>query len=95
MSHVLERAMSRRLVLTGTAAGVASLLVPITVLSTYAQSPKEESTYDITDWIAIAPTGDVTLGLSQPEVGQGSYTVLPQILADELDADWQRVAVRL
>jgi len=94
MSHVLERAMSRRLVLTGTAAGVASLLVPITVLSTYAQSPKEESTYDITDWIAIAPTGDVTLGLSQPEVGQGSYTVLPQILADELDADWQRVAVR-
>jgi hypothetical protein len=71
MSHVLERAMSRRLVLTGTAAGVASLLVPITVLSTYAQSPKEESTYDITDWIAIASTGDVTLGLSQPEGARG------------------------
>ncbi len=36
----------------------------------------------------------VTLALSQPEVGQGSYTVLPQILAEELDADWERVKVR-
>jgi isoquinoline 1-oxidoreductase beta subunit len=94
MSPVLGSPISRRLVLAGTAAGVASLLVPITILSTYAQSRKEEITYDITDWIAIASTGEVTLGLSQPEVGQGSYTVLPQILADELDADWQRVAVR-
>ena len=38
--------------------------------------------------------GEITLGLSQPESGQGSYTVLPQILADELDADRQRVKVR-
>ena len=36
----------------------------------------------------------MTLGLSQPEVGQGSYTALPQILADELDADWERVKIR-
>ena len=50
--------------------------------------------YEITDWIIIAPSGQVTLGLSQPEVGQGSYTVLPQILAEELDADWERVEVR-
>ena len=73
--------------------GVASLLVPITF---FRPSPvaQEATTYDITDWISIASTGEVTLGLSQPEVGQGSYTVLPQILADELDADWQRVNVR-
>ena len=42
----------------------------------------------------IAPGGQVTLGLSQPEVGQGSYTALPQILAEELDADWHRVEIR-
>ena len=34
MSPVLGSPISRRLVLTGTAAGVASLLVPVTVLST-------------------------------------------------------------
>ena len=70
------------------------MLVPVTFTSTAAQSSQEHTTYEITDWISIASTGDVTLGLSQPEVGQGSYTVLPQILADELDAEWQRVKVR-
>src|ERR1700686_3511975 len=86
--------ISRRLVLAGTAAGTASLLVPVMVRLSNAQSPKGETAYDITDWIVIASTEEVTLGLSQPEVGQGSYTVLPQVLADELDADWQRVKVR-
>jgi hypothetical protein len=37
MRPVLGSLISRRLVLTGTTAGIASLLVPITVLSTYAQ----------------------------------------------------------
>ena len=82
-------ALPRRLLLAGT----AGLLVPLAGSPSRAQStgaPDQE----ITDWIVIAPDGDITLGLSQPEVGQGSYTVLPQILADELDADWRRVKVR-
>src|SRR5277367_6382830 len=83
-----------RLALAGTAAGAASFLVPVIVRSSLAEVPKDEIAYEITDWIVIAPTEEITLGLSQPEVGQGSYTVLPQILADELDVDWQRVKVR-
>ena len=79
-------ALSRRLLL----AGAASLLVPVGIAPLRSQSADAE----ITDWVLIAPDGEITLGLSQPEVGQGSYTALPQILADELDADWQRVKVR-
>jgi isoquinoline 1-oxidoreductase beta subunit len=94
MRPVPESELSRRFVLAGTAAGITSFLVPVSLISSGAQSSAEQITYDITDWISIASTGDVTLGLSQPEVGQGSYTVLPQILADELDPDWQRVKVR-
>src|SRR5436190_12344525 len=81
--------VSRRFVLTGAALTTASLLVPITV-----RASRAEDDYEITDWIVIAPSGEVTLALSQPEVGQGSYTALPQILADELDADRRRVKVR-
>ena len=55
---------------------------------------RNDAEYEITDWVVVAASGEVTLGLSQPEVGQGSYTALPQILADELDADWARVKVR-
>src|SRR5215472_1648282 len=86
--------ITRRVVLVGTVAGSASLLVPVIVGPGIAQSSEGETAYEITDWIVVASTGEVTLGLSQPEVGQGSYTVLPQILADELDVDWQRVKVR-
>jgi isoquinoline 1-oxidoreductase beta subunit len=85
--------VSRRFVLSGAALTGASLLVPIAVRPACAQR-NDDADYEITDWILIAAGGQVTLGLSQPEVGQGSYTALPQILADELDADWQRVKVR-
>jgi isoquinoline 1-oxidoreductase subunit beta len=70
------------------------LLVPLSIAPLRGQTIKTAADQEITDWILISPSGDITLGLSQPEVGQGSYTVLPQILADELDADWQRVKVR-
>jgi isoquinoline 1-oxidoreductase beta subunit len=86
--------LPRRLLLAGT----ASLLVPVTVAPSRGQpagtGAGTAADHEITDWILIAPTGEITLGLSQPEVGQGSYTVLPQILAEELDADWERVKVQ-
>ena len=84
---------SRRFILAGASLSAASLLIPIVVRETRAL-PSGNEDYEITDWIIIAASGQVTLGLSQPEVGQGSYTALPQILADELDADWERVEVR-
>ena len=81
--------VSRRFVLTGAALTTASLIIPIAV-----RAGRAAESYEITDWIVITPSGEVTLALSQPEVGQGSYTALPQILADELDADWERVKIR-
>jgi isoquinoline 1-oxidoreductase beta subunit len=85
---------SRRCFLVGATLTVADLLVPIIVAPIRAAEGSGADPINITDWIKIAANGDITLGLSQPEVGQGSYTILPAILAEELDADWQRVAVR-
>jgi isoquinoline 1-oxidoreductase beta subunit len=76
--------VSRRFLLTGAALTAASLLVPISARHVCA-AVSNEADCEITDWIMIAASGRVTLGLSQPEVGQGSYTVLPQILAEELE----------
>ena len=85
--------MSRRFVLAGSRARDRVAAGPDLVRPARAQR-SDDADYEITDWIIIAANGQVTLGLSQPEVGQGSYTALPQILADELDADWERVKVR-
>ncbi len=44
-------------------------------------------------WITIATDGVVTVAVPQLEMGQGITTLLPQIVAEELGADWRQVAV--
>lgn len=44
-------------------------------------------------WLSIAGDGTVTIVFPMTEMGQGSSTALPMILAEELDADWERVRV--
>lgn len=47
----------------------------------------------INGWVKIGTDGRVTVAVPQAEMGQGVYTAIPQILADELGADWKTIAV--
>ncbi len=42
-------------------------------------------------WVGIEPDGSVIIVASRSEMGSGSRTGVPLILADELEADWKRV----
>ncbi|MFM9978256.1 MAG: molybdopterin cofactor-binding domain-containing protein [Sphingomonadaceae bacterium] len=44
-------------------------------------------------FLKVGVDGHVTVVAPQVEMGQGVYTTLPQIVADELGADWRTVAV--
>jgi hypothetical protein len=43
-------------------------------------------------FVHIAPDGRTTITINRLDFGQGVQTALPMILAEELDADWSKVA---
>jgi CO/xanthine dehydrogenase Mo-binding subunit len=46
-------------------------------------------------WVRIAPNGAVTIFSAGSEMGQGTSTTLPMIVAEEMDADWSKVTIEM
>lgn len=87
-------AITRRKVLIGALAGGGLALGYMMRPRSYPLplQPREgEFAFDA--WIRIARDGVVTVSVPQVEMGQGVTTLIPQIVAHELGADWRQVAV--
>jgi isoquinoline 1-oxidoreductase beta subunit len=94
---VVERtpaSVSRRGLLTGGLAGgfVFAFRVPLRAANEPAQQPDVTAgKFAANAFIRIDHSGQTTLIMPQVEMGQGVYTSIPMILAEELDADFSRV----
>jgi len=91
---VLQSAISRRSLLGG---GLAGGFLLAFHLPTYgASEPARGGTkgkFAPNAFIRIDPAGKTTLVMPQVEMGQGVYTSVAMILAEELDADYQQVVL--
>jgi isoquinoline 1-oxidoreductase beta subunit len=87
----LNAPLSRRQVMIG-AAGL-SFAVALGTRAGAATLAAERTGKALSPWVSIAPDGTITIMSAATEMGQGSMTSLPLIIAEELDADWSRVRI--
>jgi isoquinoline 1-oxidoreductase beta subunit len=90
MSQSLNPVLSRRQIMIGAAGlsfafalGDAKAAIPATSLSGNVLNP----------WVSIANDGAVYIMSPATEMGQGTTTSLPLVVAEELDADWSKVRI--
>src|SRR6516225_4622743 len=89
--------VNRRDFLKKSAAGGAALVVGFHLapgaFADQAKDREEKTANPFDAWIRITPDDRVTLVLGKSEMGQGVWTALPMILAEELSVDWKQVHV--
>lgn len=88
--------ISRRSLLTGGLAGgfLLAFHLPVRAVNEPVQPPDVTTgKFAPNAFIRIDETGQTTLVMPQVEMGQGVYTALPMMLAEELDADLAQVTL--
>src|SRR3984885_11265460 len=88
--------VSRRGVLAGGLAGgfLLAFHLPVRAATAPGQPPDvTEGKFAPNAFIRIDTAGKTTLVMPQVEMGQGVYTSIPMILAEELDADFSQVSL--
>jgi isoquinoline 1-oxidoreductase beta subunit len=95
MSAVIDKAsLSRRQFLIVGSGVAGSLVLGVPFGGQAFDLASDDSDRMIGFFVEIGTDGQVIIGSSQPEIGQGIKTGLPMLIAEELDVEWANVSVR-
>ncbi len=81
---------SRRTFMKSCVAAGGGLLIGVSIAGKASASTGSAA---LNTYVRIASDGSVAIVAKNPEIGQGVKTMLPMLIAEELDADWSRVVV--
>lgn len=94
-----QQGISRRSFVAATA-GSFVLMAKFSVGKAFGQevtvaspSTTDAETFDTDLFVSIAPDGTVSILAHRSEMGTGIRTCLPRVVADEMEADWDRVKI--
>ena len=96
MSEIIIENLSRRRFLQGSAGLTLGFCLPVMAAGAAGKSgvvAASTATFEPNAFLRIGADNSVTVMSKHLEMGQGTYTGLATILADELDADWKHVRV--
>lgn len=85
--------ISRRDVLKGAGATAGLVLGASVTGGSLVRDAKAATSAAPNHFCSIASDGTVTITCSRSEMGQGARTGVPMMLADEMEADWNRVKI--
>lgn len=88
-SHISRRSFIK----TGALAGgglLISMVIPLKSCTSVKASPK---VFAPNAFLRIGEDDSIVIILSKVEMGQGIWTTLPMLLAEELDCDWKKITV--
>ena len=88
MTKTIEMGRREFLIKSGAATGALAIgfkLRTVQAADGATQAP------EVTHWIVIQPDDTVVIRIARSELGQGSFTGLAQLVAEELECDWSKV----
>ena len=80
------------LLATGLVIGVAGNAYVNKAIKKYSGTGMGEGE-SLNAWLRIGPDGTITVAVPRAEMGQGVYTSIPQLIAEELEVDMSRIKV--
>ena len=77
---------------TGLTLAVAATPAGLKVMA-MSETDTESGLFQPTVWYHLSADGHLTVMVNKVEMGQGTHTALPMIVADELDVKWEQVSM--
>src|SRR6201981_3566346 len=87
---------SRRKFVVGTAAAGSGLAIgmylPLATAATAAKGAAAAEPVEVNAWVLVKPDDTCIIRIARSEMGQGTLTGLAQLVAEELEGNWTKVA---